>query len=937
MDELKVLISEEEADVIAITEVKPKKSLFPVLESDLFIEGYTVVSNIPGVSRSSGRGMILYIKEEFTVITKDLNTEFQEVISLDIVLPSGEVISLVLIYRSPNSTMTNNLALTKTINTLAASPNSKFIMVGDFNLPRIDWSNLQVPDSSYEDIFLNTIMDNYLHQHVTEFTRIRSDQVKSTLDLVFTQNEEMIKELSLLNPLGKSDHLVLKMILNESVCCTVPEPRYKSLLHKGDYNGIRGEIEEIDWDTLFLEKSVDQSWQLFKDILLSLQDKYIPTVRIKEGSKPKPKWMDKEVTLAIKNKASAWKKYKWCRTASNFLRYKKARNGAKQLITRSRMQFEHKIASEAKSKPKSFWNYVGRQTKQTSEIQKIRNKEGILSQSNLETASFLNTYFASVFTDDANIINLDDSEFKPPALLNNCIIEETQILEALMDLKVDKSAGPDGILPRVLSESKCLITKPLKLLFDKSLNTGKVPRDWKDATVVPIYKKGKRDLAENYRPVSLTCVVSKIMEKFIKQAIMDHLLSQGLLSDKQYGFVPGRSCTLQLLVCVEKWSLELDSGKPVDIVYTDFSKAFDKVSHQKLIWKLKRLGVNDKILHWIIDFLQDRRQRVRISDSVSGWEVVRSGVPQGSVLGPTLFLAYINDLPEAVQLDTLKLFADDAKLDSTITAADDSLVLQENLNLLAEWSEKWSLEINPSKCKILHLTGIRPTINYSYYLQGSEGQRQLESVDHEKDLGVVIDGKLNFHAHVKKAVLTANKVTGIIRRNFKYMGEETFLTLYKSLVRPHIEYSSTVWNPTMICDQKLIEGVQRRATKLIPSISGLSYPQRLKKLGLPSLQYRRLRADMLQVYKIIHGFDRVTIETFFELSGSDRTRGHRYKINKQRSKTNIRKYSFSNRVIDTWNSLPDTVVESENINQFKSKLNTHWKGHPIKFSPSFYH
>ena len=145
----------------------------------------------------------------------------------------------------------------------------------------------------------------------------------------------------------------------------------------------------------------------------------------------------------------------------------------------------------------------------------------------------------------------------------------------------------------------------------------------------------------------------------------------------------------------------------------------------------------------------------------------------------------------------------------------------------------------------------------------------------------MIDGKLNFHAHVKKAVLTANKVTGIIRRNFKYMGEETFLTLYKSLVKPHIEYSSTVWNPTMICDQKLIEGVQRRATKLIPSISGLSYPQKLKKLGLPSLQYRRLRADMLQVYKIIHGFDRVTIETFFELSGSDRTRGHRYKINKR--------------------------------------------------------
>ena len=292
--------------------------------------------------------------------------------------------------------------------------------------------------------------------------------------------------------------------------------------------------------------------------------------------------------------------------------------------------------------------------------------------------------------------------------------------------------------------------------------------------------------------------------------------------------------------------------------------------------KLQSLGIRGKLLKWFGDFLYGRFQKVRVNEGFSEWVKVSSGVPQGSVLGPVLFLTYINDLPEALDDIMIRMFADDAKLAKVIVSPEDVTVLQQNINKATEWSETWSLQMNSIKCKALHLSRHQTPCKNVYTMHGNV---TLDAVDFEKDRGVYVDEQLKFEEHISNSIKKANKMTGIIYRNFKMMGQDVFMNLYKTLVRPHLEYGSVVWSPSTIRDQRKVESIQRRATKLVPNIRDLSYEQRLKKLGIPSLQYRRQRADMIQVYKILHGIDRVDPVLFFQMAEEEsRTRGHKYKI-----------------------------------------------------------
>ena len=372
-----------------------------------------------------------------------------------------------------------------------------------------------------------------------------------------------------------------------------------------------------------------------------------------------------------------------------------------------------------------------------------------------------------------------------------------------------------------------------------------------------------------------------------------------------------------LLETLDEWAKILsEERKPLDAIYLDFAKAFDKVPHKRLLAKLESYGIKGDVRGWIEDFLSDRKQRVVVGEDKSRWSDVTSGVPQGSVLGPTLFICYVNDMPEVVS-GLIKMFADDTKVSAPVANTADHEKLQKDIEELQKWSDDWQLQFNVKKCKVMHL-GFG-NANYSYTM----GDRKLDVTDCEKDLGVFVDPSLNFSQHCQKTANKANSILGLISRSFSYMDKQMLLQLYKGLVRPHLEYANTAWSPQFKKDATPLENIQRRATRMVPELHELEYEQRLKALNLPSLCYRRRRGDLIEVYKFKHKMYKDiegSTEKLLPSKQYEATRGNKFKLEKQGGRLDIRKKFFSLRVHDAWNALPENIANAPSLDAFKRRL-----------------
>jgi hypothetical protein len=361
----------------------------------------------------------------------------------------------------------------------------------------------------------------------------------------------------------------------------------------------------------------------------------------------------------------------------------------------------------------------------------------------------------------------------------------------------------------------------------------------------------------------------------------------------------------------------VDNGEPVDVIYLDFQKAFDKVPHKRLMMKLNAYGVKGAVATWIQNWLDNREQRVVLNQSVSEWTKVLSGVPQGSVLGPLLFIVYINDIDKSV-LSKLSKFADDTKVFSTVSTKAEIEKLRLDLRNLFKWSEDWQMLFNVEKCKIMHFG--KNNVKADYSMNG----KILEVVNEERDLGVIVQDDLKVSQQCVKVVKTANKVLGMISRTFVCRSKDVILQLYKSLVRPHLEYCIQAWRPHLQKDIKLIESVQKRATKMVDSLKSCSYDERLRKLNLTSLETRRLRGDLIEVFKMFKGFDDVNVHDYFTM-GNSSLRGHSLKLFKSRFVSDCDKFSFANQVVNEWNLLTDDIVACDTLVKFKIKLDHYLK------------
>jgi hypothetical protein len=506
------------------------------------------------------------------------------------------------------------------------------------------------------------------------------------------------------------------------------------------------------------------------------------------------------------------------------------------------------------------------------------------------------------------------------------VVTHAQVLSVLLALDASSAVGPDGLHPKLPKSCAGALSWPLLILFQRSLHFGVLPDLWLESVVIPLFKGKSRYDPLNYRPVSLTSVCCRSLERIIVSCLVEFLESNRILSPHQFGFRQGRSTGDQLLLAYSDVSNWVDDGFVVDVVLLDFSKAFDVVSHDVLIHKLGEVGVGAVLLGWIRSFLVGRSMRVAVDGCCSESREVVSGVPQGSVLGPVLFLIYVNHITDGV-LSSFKAFADDYKLYLRYKRVRESAVagvsrLQADLDRVSSAAASWNLRLNPEKCVVLRFSrgfaewnDVDPLARY--YLSGTP----LEFVQSHRDLGVVVDVGLKFHHHVREVVGKASGLANNLLRSTICRSPHFMVSLFVMHIRPIMDYCSSVWNVGFLGDLRLLESVQRRWTKSVDGLSDLDYLSRLKHLGLFSIRGRFLRADLIKYWRIVRGLDDcVDLGGLFQLAPDMRTRGHPYKLLMPACNTDIRRRFFGARCVRLWNSLPTHVVESDSLGAFKGLL-----------------
>ena len=920
LDELSAVVFDAGPDFVAICETWGNSTL---TNGFFNLPGYELITrrDRKDTTEGIGGGLMIYAKNDIvgnvSEVCRDEFEQFTEISAIRIGIAGEPEMTLALLYRPHHIydnkvaqagwTSENNAKLCDLIKHLP----KPFVIAGDLNYSCINWDTL-CGDGSCES-FLETVKNNFLSQHVNFSTLSSGTQP----DVVLSSNDDIVKDVEGLCHLGSSDHLMLLITMKGSVTRNVTFEEVPDW-RNADFSLLRDELRGVNWGMEGLDTL--KSWSFVKEKIWEAEDKSVPKKRRRVGCRPL--WMQQNVMRIIRKKKRLWATYKKTKDYEEYLAYKKVENETKKLVRQAKRKFEKKLAKEAKKKPKMFYSYLRTKTANKSSIGPLKDDGKVVSDE-MGMANILNKFFASVFTvEDPNLPECISSEF--PEKLTDVKFPVDSIARKIDKLKTTGAFGPDRIGPRVLQEASDILCAPLSIVFMRSLEEGVVPDDWKRANICPIFKSGSRMIPGNYRPVSLTCIICKLMESIIRENIVSHLNRYALIHSSQHGFTAGKSCQTNLIDYLNILTRLVDEGHSIDVVYLDFAKAFDKVPHQRLLLKVEGLGIGGKVLAWIKCWLADRQQRVVLNGKTSDWLPVTSGVPQGSVLGPTMFIIFINDLDAVVDLvdGFISKFADDTKYGRIIRNENDQREMQRDIDRLLEWANIWQMEFNAKKCKIMHFGRSNP--RYTYCMGGyAPAGTVLENVHDEKDIGVIVSDDLKPSKQCVKAANKANSVLGQMSRSFQYRDKVTWIRLYQTYVRHHLETSVQSWSPWYTKDIEALEQVQRRAVNMVVGLKAKTYEGKLKEVGLTTLHERRKRGDIIQMWKYVHEGSSLIQFATKQHARLSRHTAKPLNICRIESNKEVRKNFFTVRCVELWNSLPHTMQAEQDLIQFKKSLDWH--------------
>ena len=683
-------------------------------------------------------------------------------------------------------------------------------VLGDFNFKDIDWPDRlsksgSTLSQSEGQILIDIMNDHGLEQMVHFPTR-----EKNTLDLILTTLTGQFQDIH--SPDKLSDHDIVSGTLKIFIP-PIKKPRRKVYLYqKGDYESMRKDTlefaKEINFNGHSDTRSVQENFDLLTSFIQDSADKNIPSKTSRSVSSIP--WITPEIRRKIRRKNKTHAKAK--KTGSSKLRskFETLRREIKADVRKQHDLYVNNLVGDVKANPRDFYRYINSQKKDTQGIPPLKRKNGKgVAQSDLEKAEEFNGQFTDVFNknEHTQVPLLDRSA----PFMDDIVVSKDGVIKLLKGLNPSKALGPDELHPIVLKELAAELGPVFAHLFQQSIDTGEIPKEWSLANICPLFKKSDRSLACNYRPVSLTCVPCKLLEHIVCSNIMAHLDGYKLLSDRQHAFRKRHSCETQLTTVINDWAKILDNRGQVDTFILDFEKAFDTPPHELLKSKLFGYGIGGKTLKWINSFLCFRQQRVVVNGVKSDWAPVLSGVPQGTVLGPLLFSLYINDISSDIESE-IRLFADDCVCYREIKDEEDTIKLQRVIDRLGSWARKWSTRFQPVKCNMMQLTRKRiKKIHASYTLEGTD----LENVESIKYLGVTITSDLRWNTHVSNVCTKANRTLGFLRRNLYSCPQEVKEAAYKGLVRPVLDYGSSVWDPPGVVLQEELESVQKRAARFV--------------------------------------------------------------------------------------------------------------------------
>jgi hypothetical protein len=734
------------------------------------------------------------------------------------------------------------------------NPNDTFLITGDFNISDAQWVEADCAKLSLGTT--NTLPLQLLSEFLS-FSGL--DQYNNCtninqriLDLVFcNKNCTVISSNDLLTP-EDLHHKALQIELHIVYTRPLkPAPTFVYRYYEANFNEINIKLLNINWIELFSGRALEDCVHIFYDILNDLIHKFVPKVP-KRTSCSRPPWYTRPLRRLLNEKKKYHKLWKTYGNPLDLDTYKLLKKRITKLEPIFYRSYINHTESKINTHPKFFWTYI-KSVFAKSGLPQVMHYKGLTASNGAQICDLFNEHFQSVFetpSDSSVDLNNLTPVINTVFDMDTIYISKNLVYKYLNSININKGSGPDDIPPVLIKNCSSSLTIPITLLFEKSIREGCVPSLWKRALVTPIPKGKVSTEIENYRPISKLCQFGKILEKMVTDQLSSAMRRH--IIPNQHGFLSGRSVDSNLLSYTEFILDALDNNYQVDAVYTDFAKAFDKIDHERLLLKIWHFGIHGDLFRWIKSYVENRSQAVAVQGYTSHYRPITSGVPQGSHLGPLLFVLYINDITDCIKNSKMLLYADDTKIFRFIKNIDDCTVLQSDLNHFQAFCTSNNLFLNPDKCFIISFSRKRTSINFKYTLCNKE----LTRVNQIRDLGVIMDSKLTFVPHIDNILAKSFKQLGFILRVGKpFCRVSTYKILFNSYVRSRLEFASAVWNPLFKIHSDKIEKVQKKFVKAIEYRTGhkyIDYTTSLKRQNTTLLSSRRERIDVLILYKLIN-------------------------------------------------------------------------------------